>query len=1081
MRLERFCTRRLLLCWAALIVALQMQGICADRVQFNREIRPILAEHCWQCHGPDRQARKSGLRLDVREYAVKPAESGANSIVPGSPDASELMRRITSSDLNERMPPADTHERLSPTQISTLRKWIEQGAEYEQHWAFRPIARPSVPQVDGVEHPIDAFVVARLTPLGRSLAGEASRERLLRRLTLTLTGLPPTPNNLRSDLNSSYNRVVDRLLASPHFGEHLAVGWLDAARYADTNGYFGDKPRQMWLWRNWVIDAFNSNMPFDQFTIEQLAGDLLPNPTIRQRIATGFNRNHMANNETGIIDEEYRVEYVVDRVDTTLTTWMGLTVGCAQCHDHKYDPISQRDFYRLFAFFNNGPGKGLITAENPPPLMSVPSLDQKRRLAELQSAAAVARQEFAQLKSQLDDGVAAWEADAEKLLPSIPDTNVVLHEPFDDGIVKQARRLGTDLAFERGVQGQAARFDATQHVEHPLDGFDVDAPWSIGFWIKPDGTLSCLLSKIEPEGRRRGTEVLLQKGRVRVNLVEHWGVRTIEATVEQRLASRQWHHVVVTYDGSRSADGLRVLINGTPRTINVVRDTLSGNQKHQRGTRAVSGRSSMPLADAPGDSSRAAGSCANKEPLRIGRRDSGLGYYGAVDEIRILQRQVSDDVVAGWYRGERLRGILATDAASRSPVEREFLLDDYITHHTNGMIKAARRRIKQTAQAEREFRTALPTTLVMQDLAEPRSTHVLIRGQYDRPGDVVQPGVPESIGRLPADAPRNRLGLAGWLVSNQNPLTARVAVNRVWKHCFGHGLVRTMNNFGTQGEPPTHPELLDWLAAEFLESGWDVKQLLRLIVSSQTFRQESRRQGDASFDPQNRLWSRGPSYRMTAEMIRDQALAVSGLLRRRIGGPSVKPYQPAGLWEEVSYNGEETYEPDTGDGLWRRSLYTWIKRQAPPPAFQAFDGATREKCTIQRDVTNTPLQSLILLNDPVFVEAARGLAAQVLFEQRGEAESTKTTVVTETATTSQVLNRLFQRVLSRKPDDEERQLLLGLLQRQLNRLRKKPDAAAALLSVGKAPPIAHLDRIDVAAWTVVALTVLNLDEAINVR
>ena len=1050
MRLNQSRMRLILPLGAALFAAMHTDGLCADRVLFNREIRPILAEHCWPCHGPDKQARQAGLRLDLREYAVKPAESGAIAVVPHSPDASELTRRITSSDVNERMPPSDTNKQLSPTQISKLRTWIKQGAQYERHWAFRQISRPAVPHVDGAVHPIDAFIAARLAHSGRSLAAETPRTRLLRRLSLTLTGLPPTPGRFRDDLESSYEQVVDRMLAMPQFGEHLAVGWLDAARYADTNGYFGDRPRQIWLWRDWVINAFNDNMPFDQFTIEQLAGDLLPNPSIRQQIATGFNRNHMANNETGIIDEEYRVEYVVDRVDTTLTTWMGLTVGCAQCHDHKYDPISQRDFYRLFAFFNNSPEKGLITANDPPPLISVPQPGQRQRLAELKAAATEAREEFTRLKSQLDDSLAAWEADAEKSIPASPEKDLVLYEPFDDGIVEQASQLGTPLTFERGVNGQAARFDATRHVEHPLDTFEVAAPWTIGFWIKPDGTLSCLLSKIEPEGRRRGVEVLLKKGHVGVNLVEHWGARAIQVSVEERITSRQWHHVVVTYDGSRSADGLRVWINGRPGKVNVEQDTL-------------------------------AGSIANNEPLRIGRRDSGLGYYGALDGLRLLQQQASNSAVADWYRGGRLRGIFATAPESRSSIEREFILNDFISHYADESVRAVRRRMQQTAQAERGFRFAIPTTLIMQDLPEPRTTHVLLRGQYDRPGDTVQPGVPESIGRMPDDAPRNRLGLARWLVSDQNPLTARVAVNRLWKHCFGHGLVRTMSDFGTRGEPPTHPGLLDWLAAEFHETGWDVKRMLRLIVTSRTFRQDSRRQDDVEFDPQNRLWSRGPSYRMSAEMIRDQALAASGLLRRRIGGPGVKPYQPAGLWEEVSYNGEETYKPDTGDGLWRRSLYTWIKRQAPPPAFLVFDGTTREKCTIERTVTNTPLQSLILLNDPVFVEAARALAERALTEQVADSRAEAVTAITETTTAGQGLDRLFQCVLSRNADDEERQILLGLLQRQRVRFRNRKYEALDLLSVGASPVRVEGEEIEVAAWAVVAQTVLNLDEAINVR
>ncbi|MEE3370567.1 MAG: DUF1553 domain-containing protein [Planctomycetota bacterium] len=1043
------------------VALLHQQSRAADnRVLFNRDIRPILAEHCWQCHGPDAGVRQAGLRLDVRAKAMQEADSGAFAIVPRFPRRSELLRRIQAKDPEERMPPAASHPPLSATQITLLRRWIEQGAEYQQHWAFQQIKRPAVPEIAGSDQPIDAFVAARLKAKGHSFAEEAAPQQLLRRLHLTLSGLPPAANHLIDQRPGDYGTNVDRLLASPHFGEHLAVGWLDAARYADTNGYFGDKPRQIWPWRDWVIDAFNRNMPFDQFTVEQLAGDLLPNATISQRVATGFNRNHMANNETGIIDEEYRVEYIVDRLDTTLTTWMGLTVGCSQCHDHKFDPISQRDFYRLFAFFNNGPEKGLISADNPPPLMTVASLEAKQRLTRLEAATAAARAQFAPVKTQLATQIAAWEADTQKLLPILPRTDVLLYEPFDgDDFASPSTLLGTGVTFERGVRGQAAHFDATQHLEHPLTRFNVDATWSIGFWIKPDGSLSCLLSKIEPEGRRRGLEILLQKGRVRVNLVQQWGARTIAIGTQEPLTSRQWHHVVVTYDGSRAAAGMRILIDGAPVDLTVQRDTLS---------RVVPGNP-------------APQSCANQEPLRIGRRDSGLGYYGVLDELHVIQRVIPLDLVSAWYRGERLRGILATDVSARNDIERAFLLDDYIGHNTNDKVKATRQRLRQAVEAERTFRSTIPTTLVMQDLPTPRTTRVLVRGQYDQPGETVQPGVPAALGQLSADAQQNRLGLARWMVSRNNPLTARVTVNRLWKHCFGHGLVRTMNDFGTQGEPPTHPQLLDWLAAELRDSGWDVKRLLRLIVTSRTFRQASHQQRDTSSDPNNRLLSRGPSYRMSAEMIRDHALAVSGLLRTRIGGPSVKPYQPPGLWKEVSYNATETYQADTGEGLWRRSLYTWIKRQAPPPSFLAFDGTTREKCTIQRAVTNTPLQSLILLNDPVFVEAARALASRVLTEPRtatGAVAKRSTGPITET---EHRLNRLVQHVLSRHPDNQERRLLSGLLRRQEERFRQQPEVAQLLLSIGNTPLVDGLDPLELASWTVIAQAVLNLDEAITLR
>ena len=1044
----------------AIVLLSQQSRATDDRVRFNRDIRPILAEHCWQCHGPDAGVRQAGLRLDLRDSAMQAADSGAFAIVPRSPQQSELLRRINTNDPAQRMPPADSHTPLSNAQVVLLRTWIEQGAEYQRHWAFQQIARPSVPEIDGVKHPIDAFVVARLKAQGQTLAEEAAPQQLSRRLHLTLSGLPPATNLPLDQSPGNYASAVDHLLASPHFGEHLAVGWLDAARYADTNGYFGDKPRQIWLWRDWVIDAFNSNMPFDQFTIEQLAGDLLPNATTRQRIATGFNRNHMANNETGIIDEEYRVEYIVDRLDTTLTTWMGLTAGCSQCHDHKYDPISQRDFYRLFAFFNNGPEKGLISADNPPPLITVATPEARQRLAQLESATVAARAQFAPIKTHLAAQIADWEAHTKKPLPALPIDDVLLYEPFDGGdFAPPSMPLGTGLTFERGVRGKAGRFDATQHLEHPFTAFDVNATWTIGFWIKPDGSLSCLLSKIEPQGRRRGLEILLQKGRVRVNLVAQWGVRSIAIGTREPLASRQWHHVAVTYDGSRAAAGMRILIDGTPADLAVQQDTLGHIGR---------GHSSPQ-------------SCTNQEPLRIGRRDSGLGYYGVLDELHVMQHVTSPNLVSAWHRGERLRGILATDVAERNDFERAFLLDDYIAHNTGKHVRAAQQRLRQAVETERTFRSTIPTTLVMQDLPTPRTTHVLVRGQYDQPGETVQPGVPAAIGQLSDNAPRNRLGLARWIVSRKNPLTARVTVNRLWKHCFGHGLVRTMNDFGTQGEPPTHPQLLDWLAAEFRDSGWDIKRLLRLIVTSRTFRQASRHQGDTSSDPDNRLLSRGPSYRMSAEMIRDHALAVSGLLRLRIGGPSVKPYQPPGLWKEVSYNATETYQADTGEGLWRRGLYTWIKRQAPPPSFLVFDGTTREKCTIQRAVTNTPLQSLVLLNDPVFVEAARVLASRILLLPRAEPGAADKLSAGSIPRTEHRLNQLVQHVLSRYPDNRERQLLSGLVRRQQKRFEQTPATAHALISIGHAPCDGTLDPLELATWTVVAQAVMNLDEAITLR
>jgi hypothetical protein len=1023
---------------AAILMLIVTVPPCANgQLSFNRDVRPILSEHCWQCHGFDEGARKAGLRLDVRDQALAAAASGNVAVVPGHPEKSELVRRITADDADLRMPPADFPKPLTAGQVETLRKWIAEGAEYQRHWSFEPLQLPAIPQQSSEADPIDAFVAERLHQQGLTFAPAASRETLLRRVSFDLTGLPPTLEDLdRQD--ESYEDFVDRLLESPHFGERMAVDWLDAARYADTNGYFSDKPRQIWLWRDWVIDAFNRNQPFDEFTIEQLAGDLLPNATTSQRIATGFNRNHVANNETGIIDEEFRTEYVVDRVDTTMTTWLGLTVACAQCHDHKYDPISQREFYQLFSFFNNVPETGLITNDDPPPVMTVSTPEMDRQLADLSAAAAAAMTAFDQRREDLNSRLSAWEATALTSLPVVPTDGTLFHEAFEVAPLKSPSTVaGTGLKFRSGIRAQAATFDATQHVEVSLPEFSTDAPWTIGLWVLPDGSLSCPVSKIEPEGDRRGVELLWQKGRVFVNLVERWGLSALEVATQQPVRSGQWHHVVVTCDGSRSAAGLRVYIDGHPAPVDVRRDSLTGTTN-------------------------------NAEPLRIGRRDSGLGYYGTIDEVRILQRSLSEQTVSDWFDADRIRGIIETRSSVRSGSDTEVLQDYFIDQHGDPSLQTARELVQTTQQAEREFRASIPTTLVMEELPEPRKTHVLLRGQYDQPGDLVQPGVPAVIGKWPEAAARNRLGLARWIVSREHPLTARVAVNRLWAQCFGDGLVRTMNDFGTQGEPPTHPELLDWLAVTFRDSGWDVKALLKRIVTSRTYRQDSAFTVDSQgvVDPQNRWLGRGAAYRMSAEMIRDQALAVSGLLQTKVGGPSAKPYQPPGLWEEVSYNAEDTYVPDQGEGRWRRSLYTYLKRQAPPPAFLAFDGVTREKCAVRRTRTNTPLQSLVLLNDRTYLEAAQALAAVVLSESPADATR---------------LMQLFRRVLLRPPPDAEAQQLMTLLHRQRQRFSAAPDAAkdlmaeAGVVSDGKHP------TEELAAWTVVAHTILNLDETVTRR
>lgn len=1032
----------------------------SNAIGFQYDVLPILSKHCLSCHGFDAAARQADLRLDIRDGAIAIRSSGA-AIAPGSPDTSELIRRIASTDADTVMPPPEHGERLSERDVTILRQWIEQGAEYATHWSFVPLAKPKSPLVPGCSNPIDAFVATKLQELGLSMSPPAAHERWFRRVTFDLIGLPPTLQEwtgFQADLarNSSnhdacYERVVERLLASPRFGEHLAVGWLDSARYADTNGYFSDKPRQMWLWRDWVIKAFNTNMPFDQFTIEQLAGDLLPASTIDQRVATGFNRNHMANNETGIIDEEFRVEYVVDRVQTTMTTWLGLTVGCAQCHDHKYDPISQRDYYRLFAFFNSIEEMGLITSDNPPPLITVPSDQQSQRLQLLASDSQAALAAYEPLKSPLAEVVASSRfTPRPNAALDAQEPILLLHDDFNTGLPVESKAVGTSLTFEDGLSGQAPVFDGTQHIEVDLSSFDPDQPWTIGFWCQPTSSLGCPLSKIQPLGERRGIEVLLAKGIFKIHLNHRWGVDGIELATQQAISNSQWHHIVISYDGSRSARGVQVNIDGRPDVFKVDRDTLTGTLR-------------------------------NAEPLRIGRRDSGLGFYGRIDELHVLQQLIEEQSVNDWYWNQRIHGLLAIPADKRKSADTEALFDFFLSDDGQTQFaipedlpldlpitRSLRQRLQSAQQAEQQLRRAIPTALVMQDMKQPRTAHVLQRGVYDQLGEVVLPGVPTVVAAWPEHAPQNRLGLAHWLVSPQNPLTPRVAVNRLWQHCFGAGLVRTADDFGVQGELPTHPELLDWLAASFRDQGWDVKRLLRQIVTSRTYRQDSQSMliDGQVFDPENRLLARGPRFRLSAEMVRDQALALSGLLVSTIGGPSVNSYQPDGLWEAVSYNAEDVYIRDSADGLWRRSLYSTIKRQVPPPWLLAFDGPTREKCTVKRPVTNTPLQALVLLNDETYVEAARMLAATIM--EQADSDSIR-------------MELLWRTVLTRQADSEELDILYGLLERQRAYYDDHPDAAHQLLAVGAAPMSPDGSPVELALWTLVAQAVLSLDEAITKR
>ncbi len=1015
----------------------------ASPLDYNRDVRPILSAKCFKCHGPDARAREAKLRLDVRAETLTARRSGAIPIVPGQPGESEVVQRIESKFADEQMPPPDSNLALTAEERAILRRWIAEGAEYRAHWSLiAPQAAP-LPAVKNPRWPrnaIDHFILARLEAENLAPSPEADRPTLLRRVSLDLTGLPPTVAALDAFLADArpdaYERAVDRLLASPAYGERMATDWLDAARYADSNGFFRDNARQIWPWRDWVIGAFNRNLPYDQFTVEQLAGDLLPDATPEQRIATGFNRNHMVTGETGIIDEEYRVEYVADQLETTSAVWLGLTIGCARCHDHKYDPISQRDYYGLFAFFNSAVERGLVSPDDPPPVMDVATPAQRAELEVLREKRAAAERALAQRTEPLRQAIAEWERGAGEGLRA-PRERMLAHVDFEPENSTRAIEKG-GAYFEPGLAGRAARFDGMQHFELPADlPLAADQPWTIGLWAKPTASLAGVISKIEPAGDRRGFELIWAKGVLQINLVDRWVVSAIEVVTRDPIKGADWHHLVVSYDGSGKAAGLRAFADGAPLALSVVRDSLRG-----------------PI--------------TNAEPVRIGRRDSGLGFYGLLDEVRLLAAKLTPAEVREWFWSERLRGIWPLAAEKRDARQRKLVLDCYVERHGDAVTRAARLQAESARETEEVFRAHLPKTLVMQEGATPRATHLLMRGQYDAPGEIVAAGVPALLPPLTADAPRNRLGLGRWLIAPQHPLTARVEVNRRWTQCFGEGLVATLNDFGAQGEMPSHPDLIDWLAVRFVESGWDVKQLLRLIATSATYRQSSAATPTLlSRDPENRLLARGPRFRLPGEMIRDQALAVSGLLVEKIGGPPVRPYQPPGLWEAVSYNGELSYQPDRDEGLWRRTVYSFWKRTSPPPGVQLLDGPTRETCVVRRPRTNTPLQALLLLNDETFVEAARALAADVI-AQRGLREAGRTA-------------EIFRRATARQPDARERAALDGLFVRQRARFAAEPAAARKLIGVGASPRGRELDPVELAAWTVVAQTVLNLDEALTRR
>ncbi|MGE0608384.1 MAG: PSD1 and planctomycete cytochrome C domain-containing protein [Pirellulales bacterium] len=1007
-------------------------------VNYNRDIRPILSNHCFKCHGPDAAERKSGLQLDVREAAVLPADSGSAAIVPGKPDVSGLVERVFSSDAGNVMPPPDTNKKLTAAEKELLKRWIEEGAPYQRQWSFvapRKAELPAVKDATWSRNAIDRFVLATLEGQGLTPSPVADKATLIRRVTLDLTGLPPTVEEVDAFLADTspdaYQRVVDRLLESPHLGERLALDWLDAARFADTNGYHIDNGRDMTMWRAWVIDAFNRNMPFDQFTIEQLAGDLLPNPTIEQQIASGFNRNHMTNFEGGAIPEEYHTAYIVDRVNTTGTVWLGLSIGCAQCHDHKYDPITQKEFYQFYAFFHNVPEKGLDGYNgNAMPFIKTPSEEQSEQLAQLRAAAEQAEQHLAEPMADIDAAQSAWESESATATPAewkaldplefSSQHGATLTKLDDLSLLASGENPASDI-YRVAAGSTLAGITAIQLEALPDEHFTANGP---GRSVNGNIVLTHVKASVgdgQPLAFRAASADFSQKD------------YPVELAIDDKPQSGWAIHPEVGKPHAAVFELAEPLTAEGEKRLAITLEFKSTFGQHQLG----------------------------RFRLSVTNSAHPHGIKPLPDEIKAA---------------------LAAAADQRSEPQRLALRKYY----RENLVPSLRPRYDELAglkQAVADFEKMIPTTMVMQELPQPRETFLLIRGQYDKKGDKVTAAVPAELPPLPADAPANRLGLARWLVDPAHPLTARVVVNRYWQMLFGAGLVKTSEDFGSQGDLPTHPELLDWLAVEFQQpspapdgSGsslpWDNKALLRLMVTSATYRQSSAvSPGLLAIDPENSLLARGARQRLPAEFIRDQALAVSGLLNEQIGGPSVSPYQPAGMWEELMSRADganwtaQKYTQSHGADLYRRTMYTFWKRTSPPPTLVTFDAPDRETCTVRRARTNTPLQALVLLNDPTYVEAARKLAERILVEGGGTFEERITFA--------------YRRLLARPPRAAETAVLQRAFDQQLAEYRANRAAALELLAVGESPRNEELDPAELAAWATLSSILLNLDETVT--
>lgn len=1023
----------------------------ADEVSFNMQIRPILSDRCWACHGPDEAKRKAKLRLDTREGALA-RKDGKAIIQPGDPANSELYRRLVSNDPDEKMPPADSHLEVSSEEIAVINRWIEQGAQWEKHWAYLPprkISPPAVQDSAWVKNDIDRFILVRLEKVGIKPAAESAKERLLRRVTFDLTGLPPTPDEMDAFVNDSspdaYEHVVDRLLASQAYGERMAVDWLDLARYSDTFGYQADRYRAMWPWRDWVIKAFNENIPYDQFATWQLAGDLLPNPTKEQILATAFNRHHMQTEEGGSVEEEFRVTYVVDRVNTMGTTFMAQTFECSRCHDHKYDPISQKDFYSLFSFFNNIDESGQtshFTDSMPVPTLLLSDADTDRRLAELKRAIAEKESKTEPLRRNARAAFEEWlkeeptELNIKGLIADLSFDEIKDNKFPNAANAKKPAHAVEAPQLVDGRAGKALSLNGENGVTlNDLGIFGRTDPFTVSVWIRsPVHHKRAVVfhrSMAALDAASRGYEMLLEDGYVSLGLHHMWPGNAIKVRSKSSIPTNDWVHLVMTYDGSSRADGLRLFSDGTPTELEVMRDNLWKDIIYERGN----------------------------PQLTVGYRFRDNGFRdGVVDDLIVYDRALTEIEVLHLHDGKTLKEALLAHANT------DALFDFYLANFNILYAKHLQDLRELRAQQSRLI-NPIPEVMAMHEMPQARPAFILKRGAYDAPGDPVTMDVPAAIMPFDAKYPRNRLGLAQWLFAEENPLTARVAANRLWQMMFGRGIVSSADNFGSQGDLPTHPELLDWLADDLRKNRWDVKRFLKQIAMTSTYRQSSSGSPESTLkDPENKLLARGPAHRLTAEMIRDNALAASGLLVRKMGGEPVKPYQPEGLWEEKS---GARYERDRGDALYRRSVYTFWKRTSPPPVMIAFDAAERNVCIVTRQATSTPLQALALLNDPQIAEASRHLAERAIKEGGSTIQSR--------------LSFMFRLATSRNPISAELEVLNRMFEEQRQILSRNEHEVAKFLMVGDKSNDPAIPPVELASTAIVANALFNFDETVMKR